>query len=151
MTLRCCHTGRRCSVVFSDPKHLEARLFEFGNPAIVDLVQRYWIEEMQLFAPAPHGDDQICCLQLVRVDHDGVGLAAAGCGITPAPNRPRTEFLCAADPQMSRRGLELSWSPGRRTGRRPYVIPMPCFYEKIAVIRISTIDRPLSWQGEGSP
>ena len=33
--------------------------FVFANPALGDLVQRHWIEVMQLLAPAPDDDDEI--------------------------------------------------------------------------------------------
>src|SRR5437899_1466355 len=33
--------------------------FILANPALVDLVQRHWIEVMQFFASVPHGGDEI--------------------------------------------------------------------------------------------
>jgi hypothetical protein len=48
-------------------ERLQARLFELGDPALVDLLQRYRVEEVQLFAPAPHGGDQVGRLQQVKV------------------------------------------------------------------------------------
>src|SRR4029077_2328294 len=46
---------------------LEARFFELGNPALVDLLQRYWIEEVQLFTAAPYGGDQVRRLEQAEV------------------------------------------------------------------------------------
>ncbi len=53
--------------MFQIRKRLEVRLFELGNPALVDLLQRYRIEEVQLFAAAPPGGDQVCRLQQLEV------------------------------------------------------------------------------------
>src|SRR5262249_52659867 len=52
---------------FEVRKRLEARLFELGNPALVDLLQRYRIEEVQLFAAAPHGGNQVRRFQQVEM------------------------------------------------------------------------------------
>src|SRR5262249_49138043 len=52
---------------FQIVESLQARLFELGNPAFVDLLQRNGIEEVQLFATAPHGGDQVRGLQYVQV------------------------------------------------------------------------------------
>src|SRR5580700_10227713 len=52
---------------FQIRERLEARLFELGNPALVNFLQRYRIEEVQLFAAAPHGGDQVRRLQQIEV------------------------------------------------------------------------------------
>ena len=39
---------------FQIAQRLQAMAFIFANPALGDLVQRHWIEVMELFAPAPH-------------------------------------------------------------------------------------------------
>src|SRR5690348_3594453 len=48
---------------FEIVERLEAPLFELGNPALVDLLERHRIEEMQLFAAAPHRRDEVRLLE----------------------------------------------------------------------------------------
>src|ERR1041385_5150316 len=45
--------------LFQITQRLKAMAFVFANPALGDLVQRHWIEIMQLLAPAPDDDDKI--------------------------------------------------------------------------------------------
>ena len=44
---------------FQIAQRLKTMAFVFANPALVDLVQRHWIEIMQLLAPTPDDDDEI--------------------------------------------------------------------------------------------
>ena len=44
-------------------KFLQAMALIFSNPALGDLVNRHWIEIMQLLAPAPDHSDQVRRLQ----------------------------------------------------------------------------------------
>jgi len=44
---------------FQIAQGLEAMAFVFANPTFVNLVQRNWIEIMQLLAPAPYGSDEV--------------------------------------------------------------------------------------------
>src|SRR5262249_39493813 len=53
-------------------QRLEARLLEFRDPALIDLLQRNWVEEVQLFAAAPDGRDQICSFQHPQVLRDSL-------------------------------------------------------------------------------
>src|SRR5262249_39723001 len=53
--------------VFEGVKRLQARFFEFGDPALVDLLQRHWIEKVQLFAAPPYGGDQVRRFEHVQV------------------------------------------------------------------------------------
>src|ERR1035438_6001653 len=48
---------------FQIAQRLEAMAFVFANPALGDLVNRHWIEVMQLLSPAPDDGDQIRRLQ----------------------------------------------------------------------------------------
>src|SRR5512146_2150170 len=50
----------------------EARLLEFAEPALVDVLQRHRIEEMELFPPAPDGGDQVGGLEDSQVLSDGL-------------------------------------------------------------------------------
>src|SRR6185437_5214383 len=52
---------------FQFRKRLEAWLFELGNPALVDFLQRDWVEEMQLFATATYAGDEVRRLEHVEV------------------------------------------------------------------------------------
>src|SRR2546430_1535234 len=45
--------------LFQIAQRSKAMAFIFANPALGDLVQRHWIEIMQLLAPAPDDDDEI--------------------------------------------------------------------------------------------
>src|SRR5437773_4597487 len=45
--------------LFQIAQRLKAMAFVFANPALGDLVNRHWIEIMQLLAPAPDDGDQI--------------------------------------------------------------------------------------------
>src|SRR5438477_9066449 len=45
--------------LFQIAQRLKAMAFVFANPALSDLVNRHWIEIMQLLAPAPDDDDEI--------------------------------------------------------------------------------------------
>src|SRR5439155_15466810 len=45
--------------LFQIAQRLEAMAFVFANPALGDLVQRHWIEIMQLLAPPPDDDDKV--------------------------------------------------------------------------------------------
>src|SRR6266498_5885616 len=49
--------------LFQIAQRLKTMAFVFGNPALGDLVNRHWIEIMQLLAPAPDDDDKVCRLQ----------------------------------------------------------------------------------------
>src|SRR5450755_538969 len=49
--------------LFQTAQRLKAMAFVFANPALGDLVNRHWIEVMQLLAPAPDDRDQIRRLQ----------------------------------------------------------------------------------------
>ena len=63
MRSMCRTCGRVDVLVRSDPdfcrERLEARLFELRDPPVAEVLQRYRIEEMQLFAPAPDGGDEV--------------------------------------------------------------------------------------------
>src|SRR2546429_8337022 len=48
---------------FQIAQRLKAMAFVFANPALGDLVNRHWIEIMQLLAPAPDDSDKIRRLQ----------------------------------------------------------------------------------------
>src|SRR5437867_10422318 len=45
--------------LFQIAQRLKAMAFIFANPALGDLVQRHWIEIMQLLAPAPDDGYQV--------------------------------------------------------------------------------------------
>src|SRR5437899_4503044 len=45
--------------LFQIAQRLKTMAFVFANPALGDLVNRHWIEIMQLLASAPDDDDQI--------------------------------------------------------------------------------------------
>src|SRR5438128_11476786 len=45
--------------LFQTAQRLKAMAFVFANPALGDLVNRHWIEIMQLLAPAPDDDDKV--------------------------------------------------------------------------------------------
>ena len=45
--------------LFQIAQRLKAMAFIFANPALGDLVNRHWIEVMQLLAPAPDDGDQV--------------------------------------------------------------------------------------------
>src|SRR5436190_23720385 len=45
--------------LFQIAQRLKTMAFVFANPALGDLVNRHWIEIMQLLAPAPDDDDEI--------------------------------------------------------------------------------------------
>jgi len=53
--------------LFQITQRLKAMAFVFANPALGDLVDRHWIEVMQLFAPAPGDGDQIRRLEQPEV------------------------------------------------------------------------------------
>src|SRR5262245_55073649 len=41
----------------------QALALEFSNPSFRDLVERDWVQIMQLFAPSPYGDDKVGLLK----------------------------------------------------------------------------------------
>src|SRR5207247_9597584 len=45
--------------LFQIAQRLKAMAFVFANPALGDLVQRHWIEIMQLLAPPPDDDNEL--------------------------------------------------------------------------------------------
>src|SRR3954462_13213074 len=45
---------------FQIAQGLEARPLELANPAVVDFLQRHWVQEMQLLPAAPLHGDQVC-------------------------------------------------------------------------------------------
>src|SRR5213593_3367839 len=49
--------------LFQIAQRLKAMAFVFANPALVDLVNRHWIEVMQLLAPTPDGSDEVRLFQ----------------------------------------------------------------------------------------
>src|SRR5205823_8005136 len=53
--------------LFQIAQRLKAMAFVLANPTLVDLMQRHWIEIMQLLAPAPHDSDEVCFLQQYQV------------------------------------------------------------------------------------
>src|SRR6476661_5701607 len=49
--------------LFQIAQRLKAMAFVFANPALGDLVNRHWIEIMQLLPPAPNGSDEVRLFQ----------------------------------------------------------------------------------------
>jgi hypothetical protein len=61
-------------------QRFDAGVLKLANPAVVDFLQRHWVEEMQLLPPAPlHGDDR----QSLRAPQSRVALGR--CLTLPAP------------------------------------------------------------------
>src|SRR5262249_61675003 len=48
---------------FQIAQRLKTMAFVFANPTLVDLMQRHWIEIMQLLTSAPHDRDEVCLFQ----------------------------------------------------------------------------------------
>src|SRR6266702_2786437 len=58
--------------LFQIAQRLKAMAFVFANPALGDLVDRNWIEVIQLLAPAPDDGDQIGRFQQQEMLGDGL-------------------------------------------------------------------------------
>jgi hypothetical protein len=132
-------------VLFETPfqisERLKAMAFVFANTALGELVNRHWIEVMQLLAPAPDDGDQIRRLQQQEMFGDRLPRhVEVRAQLAKRPPVALVQLVEQLSTALVRQGFEHSihlaehyatfWLPvkGKKCGRRRWLLKFRRFY-----------------------